>query len=139
MALDLTEAKDRVRLAVADTQDIPIFPDDVYEYLLTKHDNNETAATKEAAYLILGQLSYNTHERLDRLEFFGNQSFEQYRLFIQDVIRNPSGALALAGIYVAGLDLAEAIANDEDTTIVHHFLPSYANQIEPDIDSTNYF
>lgn len=123
--LDLTLATDRVRLAVADTTDLPVFPTNVYEYLLSKHSNNETAAIKEAAYLILGQLTSKTRERLDRMEFWGNQSFEQYLKFIGEVIKNPNGYLNSAGVYAGGIDVADVEANQLDAAVVQRPIPSY--------------
>lgn len=123
MVLDLTIATDRVRLAVADYSDVPLLPDSVYQYLLTKNSDNEAAATKEAAYLILGQLSQQTDERLDRLQFYGSQAFNQYLTFIQEVIRSPSSALNLATIYAAGVDREDVLNNKLDTTVIHHRLP----------------
>ncbi len=125
MVIDMDIAADRVRLNVADTGDIPILPTSVYEYLLTKYSNNETAATKEAAYLILGQLSGSSRERLDRIEFYGHQKFEQYLKFIQEVIKNPNGIYNLGGIYCGGIDVADVAANDADTTVVQKDIPTY--------------
>lgn len=125
MVLDLTQARDRVRLAVADTNDLPVLSNDVYDYLLSKYTNNETAATKEAAYLILGQLSFNTRERLDRIETYGNMAFDQYLKFIGEVIKNPNGYLNMAGIYAGGVDKADFIANNEDQTVIQNKFPTY--------------
>lgn len=138
--IDLTKAEDRVRLACADTSDLPILTDAVYTYLLTKHSDNEVAATKEAAYLILGQLSTATRERLDRIEFYGNQKFEQYLVFIKEVIKNPNGYLNSAGIYAAGISISDIEANEDDPDIVKREIPNYEyNAGIPVWDSDNYF
>lgn len=122
--LDLENSlEDRVRLAVGDSTDLPIFPDSVYTYLLTKHNNNENAAVKEAAYLILGQLTQETRSRLDRLEFFGQQKFDNYIRFIREVIKSPHGIYSSAGIYAAGIDVADVEANKNDSTVVQRPLP----------------
>ena len=65
--LDLTEATDRIRLACGDTSDIPSLDDATYQYCLDTQLNNESAATRMAAQLILAQLSYGSHQRLDKI------------------------------------------------------------------------
>ena len=122
--LDLSDPISRCRLGVADFQDLQILPDGIYEYLLDKHANNETAVIREAAQIILGTLSHNTRERVDRLEVFGNQAFEQYLTFIKEVIKSPNGAYGtLGGIYAGGMDIADILANKADTTVVQRRLP----------------
>jgi hypothetical protein len=121
--LDLTEAVDRVRLMVGDVTDLEIFPDNVYEYYLSKNNNNENIAAKEVAYAILAVLSQNTRSRLDRIEVFGNLVFEQYLTFLKEYIKNPNGPLSLGGIYVAGNEVADVVNNMNDDTMVQKRMP----------------
>lgn len=123
MILDLTDPIARVRLAVADWQDIPILPDETYEYLLTKNSNNEPATIKEAAYIILGTLSFGTRQRLDRVEVYGNMSFDQYMKFIKEVIKNPSGNYTTAGVYAAGVYVSDVLNNQADTEVIQKRIP----------------
>lgn len=121
--LDLTSAVDRVRLAVGDYQDLEIFPDNVYEYVLDKHEQNETASIKEMATLILGALSQSSsRSRLDRIEVYTG-TFEQYFKFLKEVIKNPNGAYSNAGIYAAGIYVQDVLDNQADTEIVQRRLP----------------
>lgn len=137
MVLDLDNAVDRIRLACADFDDIPILPDNVYEYLLSKHSQNEAACIREAAMNILGVLSKNTRQRLDRLEVHGNESFEQYMKFINSVIRDPSGAFSGgAGIYAAGITKSDILANESNTSIIQRRIP-VQNDVEIHSDEWN--
>ena len=121
--LDLTSAVDRVRLNVGDYQDIEIFPDNVYEYVLTKNSDNEIAATKEMACLILGALSQSSsRQRLDRIEVY-KDTFAQYSQFLKEVIKNPTGNFSCPYIYAAGVYVDDVLANQADTTVVQRRLP----------------
>ena len=121
--LDLTEAVDRVRLAVGDYQDIEIFPDSVYEYVLDKNTNNEPASIREMASLILGALSQSSsRQRLDRIEVYSD-TFAQYLIFIKEVIKNPTGNYSSPYIYAAGVYTQDVLDNQADTTVVQKRLP----------------
>lgn len=121
--LDLTSAVDRVRLAVGDYQDLEIFPDSVYEYVLDKNADNEVASIKEMASLILGALSQSSSRcRLDRIEIYSG-TFEQYFKFLKEVIKNPTGAYSSAGIYAAGIYIEDVLDNQADQDVVQRRLP----------------
>lgn len=124
MTIDLTEATDRVRLNCGDTSDLPYLDTATYQYCLDSNDANENAATRMAAQLILAQLSYGSHQRLDKIEQWGSEAFENYLKYIKQVITNPMYA-SIAGIYVAGMLKDDVAANNTDTTIVQHKLPVY--------------
>ena len=140
-ALDLTDPLSRCRLGTADFQDLQILPDNVYEYLLEKHSDNETAVIKEAAQIILGSLSYGTRERLDRIETFGNQAFEQYLKYLKEVIKSPTGNYASAGIYAGGIYVDDVLANQSDSNVIQRRLPiggdngEYTYLSDPSVDN----
>ena len=123
MVIDPSQAVDRVRLMVGDTQDLIILSDDTYQYLLDKNNGNENAAAKESAYMILAQLSYNTRVRLDRIETYSQQAFENYLKFIKEYIKSGTGPLALAGIYAAGISKTDILQNQADPDIVQRRMP----------------
>lgn len=133
--IDPSIAEDRIRLACGDTSDLPYLTDDIYTYCLSQQSNNEPAATKMAAQLILAQLSYGTHQRLGAIEQWGSEAFNQYLTYIKQVITNPS-LNATGGIYVGGLDLEDARNNKLDTTIVQQKLPVYPYNDYSDPDET---
>ena len=124
MILDLSDPVHRIRLAVADTADPLVFPqDEVYQGILDKNNGNESATIKEMAGYILGQLAYGTRQRLDRIETYGHQAFEQYLKFLNDVIRSQKSGMSLAGIYAAGISIADIEANQSDPDIVQRRMP----------------
>ena len=131
-ALDLSLAVDRVRLAIADWNDPEILDDDVIEYVLTKNSNNESASIRECAMYILGTLVYDTHQRVDRLEFFGGK-FDNYLTYLQKTINNPA-YYQIAGVYAGGVDVADVAANVADTTTIVKEIPSYSNYREVNLD-----
>lgn len=122
--LDLSSATDRVRLNIGDTSDIPWLADTEIDYALSYNNNNEAAATKQCASFILARMAYNGHEKLDKLEFYGSEVFNNYLTFLKQVINN-SVFNATGGIYVAGLLKDDVAANNIDPTIVQHKLPVY--------------
>jgi len=130
--LDLSLAVDRVRLAIADWQDVPILPDSTIEYILEKNSNNESATIRECAMYILGTFVYDTHQRVDRLEFFGGK-FENYLTYLQKTINNPA-FYQIAGVYAGGIDVADVAANVADTDTIVKEIPSYSNYREVNLD-----
>lgn len=134
-ALDLTTAVDRVRLAIADYADPETLDDTTIQYVLTKHDDNETAATKECAMYILGMLSHNTRERVDRLEFFGSERFNNYLVYLKQVLMNPAMFMT-GGIYAGGVDVTDFNANASDVNTIQKEIPSYSNYRS--VDYTDY-
>lgn len=130
--LDLSTAVDRIRLAIGDTADTEWLSDTEINYALSSNENNEKAAIKTSAQFILARMAYSGHERLDKLEFWGD-SFEKYMRFLKEVINNPS-LNATGGVYVAGMLKDDVVANIQDTTIVQHKLPAFPYQ---DYDDSN--
>jgi hypothetical protein len=127
MAIDVSTAEGRVRLNVGDITDYPVLEDDAYVYFVSFNNNNENAATKQAAEVILAVLSQRTHERLDRLEWWGSEAFNNYLKFVEKIILNPNSSRNLAGVYAAGVDVEDVWNNITDPTVVHHPIPSYDN------------
>ena len=121
--IDMNIPRDRVRLAIADTSDLPMLDNSTIEYVLTKNNNNEPASIKECAGYILGILSQNTDSRLDRLQFYGSQAFNNYLVYLKNVVNGTLGNNSFGGIYAAGVDKQDVIDNLNDTTVVHHNLP----------------
>lgn len=138
MPLDpANSAISRLRLACGDITDLPYLDDTTYQYCLDTQLNNEVAATKMAAQLILAQLSYGSHQRLDKIEMWGSEAFNNYLIFIRQVITNPS-LNATGGIYCGGMLLADVQANIQDTTLVQKRLINYPKDSYDDSDSNLY-
>lgn len=134
-ALDLTTAVDRVRLAIADYADPEILDDATIQYVLTKHDDNETAATKECAMYILGMLAQSTHSRIDRIEMWGSERFNNYLVYLKQVLMNPSMFLT-GGIYAGGVDVTDFNTDASDVDNIQRQIPSYSNYRS--VDYTEY-
>ena len=128
-------AVDRIRLNIGDNSDMVWLTDDEIEYSLSYNNNNESAATKQCAGFILAKMAYNGHERLDKLEFWGAEVFNQYRVYLKDVLNNATYN-ATGGIFVAGMDLEDTRNNKLDSTIVQHKLPVYPYDDYSDPDKT---
>lgn len=136
--LDLSTAVDRVRLTIADYNDPEILPDDTITYVLTKNSNNETAAAKECAIYILGALSHSGHQRLDRIEIWGSDRFNQYLTYLKQYINSPTSALNPVGFYVAGVDKQDVVDNILDSSVIQTRLPITNFWPESDGDSEFY-
>jgi len=121
--IDLTSAIGRIRMSVGDSLDIPIMADQQYQDLLDANAQNENAVIQIAASYILMMLAHNTRARLDRLETYGQQQFENYLKALKETIRNPAYGTTLAGIYCAGVYVQDVLDNQADTTIVQRRLP----------------
>ena len=125
--IDMNIPRDRVRLAIADTSDLPMLDNSTIDYVLNKNSNNESASIKECAGYVLGILSQNTDSRLDRLQFYGSQAFNNYLVYLKSVVNGSLGNNTFGGIYAAGVDKQDVIDNNNDTTVVHHHLPLNKN------------
>lgn len=88
--IDPTTNLGRLRLRVADFQDIPLLPDIVYTQTLADTSNNLPASAKILAMYILGVLSSRTHRKLATMEVFGSDYFKQYKEFIMLSFTNPN-------------------------------------------------
>lgn len=90
MIIDPSTNVGRLRLRVADWGDIPWIPDSVYEQTLIDTNNNLPKSASTIAYYILGILSSKTHRKLQQLEVYGNNYFDQYLQFIKQAVLNPN-------------------------------------------------
>lgn len=113
---------DRVRLTVGDVDTINEYlSDNWYQYFLTKNSNNEILASIDCAKAILAHFTSNGHEKIDQVEIWGKDQFDNYLKWLKDFIENPS----LSGIrspvpYAGGIsksDIRENNANSDNNTI----------------------
>lgn len=111
----VSSATDRVRLIVGDTMvEIEYLSDEVYQFLLDKHQNNETSAALEAARYILGSLAKFSRQRTGDIEVYGAEMFKNYKDFLLELIRNPQMLLSRAQVYAGGISKTDMIANDSN-------------------------
>ena len=117
MAIDFTTPEGRIRLRVGDTQDVQIFEDDIYTECYQKNNENENATIREMAYYILGYLAQNTRERLDRIEYYGQEAFENYLKFLNVLIKDPRTSMSITGVYCGGLSKEDMRENDSNPDV----------------------
>ena len=91
MILDLNNPVHIIRLELGDTKDLQIYSDAEYQYYLDKNDGNLKQAIIESGHAILMKLSHGSRQRLDRIEFYGNQNFEQFMKALERKIAQLSG------------------------------------------------
>lgn len=90
MVIDPTTNVGKVRLRIGDWSDLPILPDTVITQALTDNNNNVYRAASLCAQYILATLSFKTHSRLDKLETWGSEAFNNYVKFLQTTVLNPT-------------------------------------------------
>lgn len=88
--IDPTTDIGRLRLRVADFQDIPMMPDIVYTQTLIDTNGSLPLAAKTIAMYILGSLTSRTHRKLATIEVFGSDYYKQYRDFLILTQTNPN-------------------------------------------------
>lgn len=128
MAIDLSSKVGQLRLECGDVLDLPFMSDAEYTYILSKHGDVVKDSVVDALYAILARLSLQTRERLDRLEFFGNQRFEQYVQFLKDKIAELTGQgngriAENIAVYAGGISAADAAAYAADTDLIQYQPP----------------
>ena len=101
MAIDPTTPVGKIRLRVGDFQDLPLLSEAVYESALADCENNIPKAATLCAQYILAILTQRTHQRLQAIEIYGNQQYENYLSFLKTTILNPN-LMTLAPIPYAG-------------------------------------
>ena len=121
--IDYTTNVGKVRLRIGDSLDLQIFPDSIYEDVLTANSDNVTATAREMAFMILAQLTQNTRSRLDRIETYGQQAFDNYLKFIEKYITSANSPNNLAGIYAAGISITDIDSNQTDPDVVQRRMP----------------
>ena len=119
--IDPTTPLGNVRLIIADYNDPVILTDAVINWVLSKNSNNINQSAKECASYILGSLSADTDERLDKIQFYGSQRFNQYLKYLTTVVNGSNSPLnaTIGGIWFGGVDKSEYIANKCDETVKH--------------------
>lgn len=80
----------KIRLRCGDWSDLPILPDSVIESALVDCNNNLYRASSLCAQYILATLTAKTHRKMQMVETWGNERFENYVKFIKLTILNPN-------------------------------------------------
>lgn len=88
--LDPTTPVGKMRLRVGDYSDLPLMPDSVYTSALSDCNNSVPKASVLVAQYILGMLTAQTHQKLQQIEVFGAEWFQNYLAFVKATIMNPN-------------------------------------------------
>lgn len=114
---DPSNPLDRIRMTVGDTdEDNEYISDGWYYYYLTANSNNETLTAIEVAKKILSKFTSNTREKVDQVEIYGNEQFNNYLKWLKEFIESPS----LSGLrspvpYASGISKSDMRKNDADS------------------------
>lgn len=90
MAIDISTPEGMLRLRCADVGDLPYLPSAVYTQALADAGGNMPQAAKTCSIYILGLLSQKTRRRLNQLEVYGSEAFQQYKEFLLLTVSNPA-------------------------------------------------
>lgn len=119
--IDLNTSVGQLRLETGDVADVPVMSDAEYTYILSQHNNIVKDSVLDALYAILARLAYNTDQRLDRIQFWGSQSYEQYKQFVEGKIKQIQGIGFVANnfnVYAGGLSKQDAADYKADTDLI---------------------
>lgn len=107
--IDLSTATGKIRYKCGDYLDLQRLPDEVYESALADTNNNLRAATILCAQYILAGLAFDVTQRLNLIQVYGNQAFDQYKQYLMLIIKEPALNQTCPIPYVAGADTLHPI------------------------------
>lgn len=134
MVLDpVNSAVDRIRLRVADFQDIPILTNDVIQYYITKNNSNEYQAAKECAFIILGTLARNAgYMKIDALISDNKNAYASYKDYLLKLTTDPRTSLSVPKSYFGGISKADMLLNNANAD--NNLTPSFSTTPQPDLE-----
>ena len=124
----INSATDRLRLIIGDTDLYEEgLTDDVYNYVINKHDGNENQAALECLrYLVAKYASYCT-EKAGGLFVKESDKFDQYSRLLKALTSNPATTIYRAGTPFAGGVYSKDIEDNYSNSGINHNISS----IEP--------
>jgi len=104
---------EQVRLNVGDTDpEFPLLPDDTYQWLLDKYEDNVNRSALDAARFLLFELSrYPTRERSGQIEVW-NEWANTYRKALELFLKDPNLNTIVAVPYAGGISKSDMKSND---------------------------
>ena len=90
MVIDPSTNIGRLRLRVGDWSDPVFLPDSVYQSTLDDTSNNVPKSTIIVAQYILAMMTRKTDRKLQQLEVYGSQAFQNYFEFLKQTILSPN-------------------------------------------------
>lgn len=88
--IDASTIVGKLRLRCGDIGAFQILSDEIYNQTYIDNNNDIVQTTRLCCQYILGCLSFQSRSRLDVIETYGNQVFDQYLRFLKLIIYNPS-------------------------------------------------
>ena len=112
----------KLRLRLGDFLDIQQLPDAVYNQVILDHtDTNGNVNLRECAMLcgsyILASLAFSVHSKMQLLEVYGSEAFNNYKSYLMMVTKDPSFNQVSPIPYVAGADDIHPILQFKDDWI----------------------
>lgn len=106
---------EQVRLNVGDNNtEFQILPDDTYQWLLDKYNNNVNRSSLDAAKYILFELTkFPTRERTGQIEVW-NEWVNAYRKALELFIKDPNLTSIIPVPYAGGISKSDMKSNDSD-------------------------
>lgn len=93
----------KLRMRIADVSDLPFLQDSVYAGVLAEKGGNLNASAIALASMILGQLAFKTHRKLQQLEVWGSEAFDSYSKFLVMTVKDPAFMNCSPIPYAAGI------------------------------------
>lgn len=128
---------DKIRFEVADTDStFPILTDEVYTYLIEKHNSSVARASIDAARIILMHLSQRSDETVDIFSVKGSKAAESYRMALMLYLKDPYTNPILQNVQgwfggVSNSDIQKKLLDTDNNTVT-------IGQ-EPRVVKANYF
>lgn len=90
MIIDPTSPIGKVRLRIADVNDMPYLSDGVIQSTLDENSGSVVQASKTCAMYVLGMLAHKTHRKMNQLEVYGEQAFVAYKSYLMLCYKDPA-------------------------------------------------
>lgn len=118
----VNRVSDRLRLMIGDTDPLEEgLTDEVYEYVLSKNDNNENRAALECLRYLVAKYANFVTEKAGGLFVKDSERFEQYSKLLRDLTSNPSMTLMKAGKPFGGGVYQKDIDDNASNSTINHF------------------
>lgn len=88
--LDPSTPLGKIRLRIGDWRDLVILPDAVIQSALVDCNDNVPRAAALCAQYILATLTAKTHRKLQQLETWSGEQFDNYVKFLKMTVLNPN-------------------------------------------------
>ena len=90
MVIDPTTDLGKLRLRTGDTGDLPYLNDNIYLTTLSDSSGNLNQTARICSMYILAILSKDTRQRLQMVELYGNQAYDQYKSYLTMLYKDPT-------------------------------------------------